>query len=85
MTYYLDGDYRLHVASAEGLTPWADAEGMFTGKCATYIEGYRVVPAGQRWTRPDGATFTGEMVTPAVSVGLLQAAQREYERLAPER
>ena len=52
----------------------------FDGKCAAYIEGYRVVPAGESWTREDGVVFRGEMVAPWKDWRELDAAQREYER-----
>ena len=53
---------------------------VFDGKCAEYIEGYRLVPAGETWTREDGETFTGGMVSPWTAWATLDAAQREYER-----
>ena len=82
--YYLDGNYRLHVENAEGLTPWEDAEGIFAGKCARYIEGYRVVPAGRRWVREDGVAFAGEMIAPAVPLGTLLALQAASEQPGSE-
>lgn len=84
MTYYLDADYRVHVTPAEGLTPWEDADGLFTGKCRAYIEGFRVVPAGQTWTRPDGETFAGEMVCAVTDARVLLAAQGAYEQARSE-
>jgi len=51
----------------------------FDGKCPEFIEGYRFVPAGESWTRPDGVVFHGEMVAPWVPYPELDAAQREYE------
>ena len=53
---------------------------IFDGKCDTYIKGYRFVPAGAVWTRPDGATFPGEMIAPWKNWRELDAAQRAYER-----
>ena len=62
MTIYIDTDYKCHVSPAEGLTPIeTDA---FDGKCSAYIEGYRLVPSGQTWTRSDGVEFQGEMICP---------------------
>lgn len=78
-TYYLDANYRLHLSSANGLTPWKDVDGFFDGKCATYIEGYRFIPSGKTWTREDGAVFTGKMFTPWKDYNELDEAQREYE------
>lgn len=51
----------------------------FDGKCAAYIEGYRYVPAGETWTRPDGAVFHGEMIAPAEDYGALEKTQAQYE------
>ena len=52
----------------------------FDGKCAEYIEGYRLVPAGETWTRDDGALFSGEMIAPWKPWNELDAVQRKYER-----
>lgn len=75
---YLDSDFKCHISVADGRTQVeTDA---FDGKCDTYIEGYRFVPAGFSWTRSDGVVFTGEMIAPWKSWAELDAAQREYER-----
>lgn len=78
MTIYLDDDYKCHTAPentvSEVVTDY------FDGKCPVYIEGYRFVPFGQAWTRPDGVVFRGEMVAPWRPWRELDAAQREYER-----
>lgn len=78
MTIYIDTDFKCHVSPAEGLT--AIETEAFDGKCDEYIEGYRYVPAGETWTREDGATFEGEMIAPWKPWDELDAAQREYER-----
>lgn len=54
--------------------------GLFDGKAPEYIEGYRFVPAGESWTREDGAVFAGEMASPWKDWTELDAVQREYER-----
>mgnify|MGYP000010582842 CR=1 FL=1 len=77
MTIYLDSDFKCHVATADGLT--AVETDYFDLKCTANIEGYRFVPAGQTWTRPDGVVFQGEMVSPWKPWRELDAAQREYE------
>lgn len=77
MTIYIDADYKCHAAPGDGLT--AVETGVFDGMCAVYIQGYRFVPAGQTWTRPDGVVFSGEMVSPWKSWRELDAAQRAYE------
>lgn len=78
MTIYIDSDYKCHTAPGDGLT--AVETEYFDGKCQTYIEGYRFVPAGQTWTRPDGVTFAGEMVCPWKPWRELDNAQRAYEQ-----
>ena len=78
MTIYIDTDYKCHTAPGDGLT--AVETEYFDGKCQTYIEGYRFVPAGASWTRPDGVVFAGEMVCPWKPWRGLDNAQRAYER-----
>lgn len=78
MTIYIDNDFKCHVID-DGTMTAVDTDA-FDGKCAEYIEGYRLVPAGETWMREDGETFTGEMVSPWVDCAALDAAQREYER-----
>lgn len=75
---YIDNDYKCHVTDDGTYT--AVETTAFDGKCAAYIEGYRYVPSGEEWTRPDGATFPGEMIAPWKDWHELDAAQREYER-----
>lgn len=77
-TIYIDSEFKCHTASAEGLT--AIETDAFDGKCDTYIEGYRFIPADQTWTRSDGVIFAGEMIAPWKPWAELDAAQREYER-----
>lgn len=78
MTIYIDSDFKCHAATADGLT--AVETDYFVGKCPAYIEGYRFVPAGQTWTRPDGVVFQGEMVCPWKPWWELDSAQRAYEQ-----
>lgn len=78
MTIYLDNDYKCHTTDTGGLT--AVETDAFDGKCQTYIEGYRFVPAGETWTREDGETFAGEMISPWVDWQILNAVQQMYER-----
>ena len=78
MTIYLDSDYRCHLTNDGSRRPVEiDA---FDGKCAAYIEGYRFIPTGENWTRPDGAVFAGEMIAPAEDYARLEKAQRQYEQ-----
>lgn len=77
-TIYIDSEFKCHVTSGEDLTPIETD--VFDGRCDTYVEGYRFIPAGQTWTRADGVIFTGEMISPWKPWAELDAAQREYER-----
>lgn len=77
MTIYIDADFKCHAAGGEGLTP-AETE-FFHGKCEAFLEGFRFVPAGHIWVRPDGMAFHGEMIAPWKPWGELEKAQREYE------
>lgn len=78
MTIYIDSDYKCHTTTADGLTA-VDTD-YFDGKCQSYIEGYRFVPTGEVWTRPDGVAFQGEMVSPWKPWRELDSAQRAYEQ-----
>lgn len=78
MTIYIDADYKCHTTPGGGLTA-VDTD-YFDGKCQDYTEGYRFVPSGQTWTRPDGVVFQGEMVSPWKTWRELDAAQRAYEQ-----
>lgn len=78
MTIYIDSDFKCHATTADGLT--AVETDYFDGKCPAYIEGYRFVPAGASWTRPDGVVFQGEMVCPWKPWRELDSAQRAYEQ-----
>ena len=78
MTIYIDSDFKCHVSDDGTMT--AVETDFFDGKCAAYIEGYRFVPAGSAWTRPDGVVFPGEMVAPWKDWRQLDEAQRGYEK-----
>lgn len=81
MLYYLDDQRMAHVRQNEAgtLAPWGDTAGFFAGKCQAFVEGYRVVPDGQTWTREDGAAFSGLMIAPAADPNLLFAGQAEAD------
>lgn len=76
-TVYLDSDFKCHVAN-DGTMATAESD-FFDGKCDTFIEGYRFVPAGMSWEREDGEVFHGEMASPLKNYDELEEAQREYE------
>ena len=77
-TIYIDADFKCHVSDDGTMT--AVETDFFDSKCAAYIEGYRYIPDGETWTRPDGVTFAGEMIAPWRDWRTLDAAQRDYER-----
>lgn len=82
MTIYVDNDYKCYV-SDDGTRRAFDVP-FFDGKCTEFIEGYRYVPEGEEWTREDGMTFTGVMITPWVDYRDLLVYQAAYleEQLA---
>ena len=79
MIIYIDSDFKCHASNPDNTLTAVETK-FFDGKCAAYIEGYRFVPAGENWTRPDGVVFQGEMISPWKDWRELDATQREYER-----
>ena len=77
-TIYLDSDFKCHTVNDGTMT--AVETTFFDGKCDAFIEGYRYVPSGESWIRPDGVVFTGEMIAPWRDYSELDAAQRAYEQ-----
>lgn len=82
ITIYIDSDFKCHTSNSEGFQ--AIETDAFNGKCDKFIEGYRYVPSGKRWTRPDGVVFNGEMIAPFVDYRILSAYQEQYELNASE-
>ena len=76
-TIYIDAEFKCHTSNDGTMT--AVETSFFDGKCNTFVEGYRFVPDGQRWTREDGKVFTGEMVAPWKHYSELAAAQAQHE------
>ena len=79
MKIYIDSEFKCHVANDDAALREVETD-FFDGKCDTFIEGYRFVPAGESWTRSDNVVFTGEMIAPWKYYDELDAAQREYEK-----
>lgn len=77
MTIYIDADCKCHTDPGDGLR--AVETDAFDGKCRQYIEGYRFVPAGERWLLDDGTFFDGEMVAPWRDYAMLAEFQAIYE------
>ena len=78
MTIYIDNEFKCHV-SDDGTRRAFDVSS-FDGKCTEFIEGYRYVPSGERWVKPNGEFFRGEMIAPWRDYDYLQAAQEAYEQ-----
>lgn len=78
MTVFIDADFRCHVTDDGTMT--AVETDFFEGKCAAFIEGYRHIPAGASWKRPDGKVFLGEMTSPWKPYAQLVAVQAQYEQ-----
>ena len=78
MKIYIDVDYKCHVT--DNGTMRAVETDFFVGRCSEFIEGYRYIPAGETWTRADGQTFTGEMITPWRDYSSLAAIQAAVDR-----
>lgn len=74
---YIDSEYKCHVTDDGTMT--AVETDFFDGKCDAFVEGYRFVPAGESWTRPDGEVFHGEMIAPFKDFQLLETVQSLYE------
>lgn len=79
MVIYIDSEYRCHTSNPDGTYREFDVP-FFDDKCTEMIEGYRYIPSGESWTREDGVTFDGEMITPFTDFDVLDKAQRIYER-----
>lgn len=79
MKIYIDTDFKCHTSNPDGAYTAVETD-FFDRKCQAYIEGYRFVPDGESWTRPDGEVFNGEMVSPWKDWNELAEAQRVYER-----
>ncbi len=78
MIIYIDSDYKCYTTD-DGTRRAFDVT-FFDGKCAEFVEGYRYVPSGETWTRADGQTFTGEMITPWRDYSGLTAIQTAVDR-----
>ena len=76
MKIYIDSDYKCHIAPGDGLTEVQSS--FFDGMAPDYVEGFRFVPDGETWTREDGATFNGEMISAWKDWDSLNAIQHTY-------
>lgn len=78
MKIFIDKDFKCHISDDGTMT--AIETDFFDGKCDIFVEGYRFVPFEKSWTREDGETFEGEMISPWQNFDELDASQREHER-----
>ena len=76
-TIYIDSEFKCYTTSAEDRR--AIETDAFDGKCRQYIEGYRFVPAGEKWILEDGTFYSGEMVAPWRDYSILEEFQSLYE------
>ena len=81
MFVYIDNDCKCHVTNPDGAYTEIPMPEQFNGKCAAYIEGFRVRPNGYTYVREDGKVFgpDGESVSPWRDLALLNEFQRQYE------
>lgn len=79
MKIYIDSEFKCHTTNPDGTFREVETD-FFNGKCQTFIESYRFIPSGERWTRSDGVVFQGEMIAPWKDYDELDSAQRTYER-----
>ncbi len=77
MIIYLDSDFRCHLKN-DGTMATVETDA-FNGMADAYIEGFRYVPGGQTWTRPDGVIFQGLMISAAENYNSLIKTQEQYE------
>ena len=82
MKIYIDSDFKCHATNTGELREIETD--FFDGKCTAFIEGYRFVPEGETWTRSDGVTFNGEMISPWKDYNVLAAYQEMYEAMNAE-
>lgn len=81
---FIDTEFKCHTTNPDNsfreVVLSLEASAFFEHKCTAFIEGYRLKPAGETWTRNDGKEFSGgEMITPWKPYGELAAAQAQYE------
>lgn len=77
---YLDSEFRCSRSDPGGTTQVTTD--FFAGKCDKYVEGFRYVPEGETWVRPDGQQFRGLMIAPWEDLAILRAYQEQYEAMA---
>lgn len=81
MKLFIDNECKCHVSNPDGSYTEVEAPEQLEGKCAAYIEGFRVRPEGYRFIRDDGQVFgpDGASVSAWRDLALLEEFQRQYE------
>lgn len=74
---FINHDYKCHTKN-DGSMSSVETD-FFDGKCAAFIEGYRLIPSGKSMTTEDGKTIHGETIAPWKDHRQLAAAQAQYE------
>lgn len=82
MKIYLDSEFKCHVSNDD--TMKEVETDFFDGKCAEFIENYRFIPTGEKWTREDGVVFIGEMISPIKDYIILNDIQTAVDRTQDE-
>ena len=81
MEIYIDENCKCHISNPDGIYTAIPAPPEFEGKCAAYIEGFRVKPEGYTYVREDGKEFgpDGYSVSPWRDLTLLEEFQAQCE------
>lgn len=81
MKIFIDNECKCHASNPNGNYTGIEAPPEFEGKCAAYIEGFRVKPEGHTFVREDGKVFgpNGYSVSPWRDLALLDEFQAQYE------
>lgn len=78
MKIYLDNEFKCHTSN-DGTMREVETE-FFDGKCTELIEGYRFIPSGEKWVKPNGVIIRGECVFPWRNYEILSGAQNGYNQ-----
>lgn len=79
VTIYIDEDFCCHTTNIDGKYREIETD-FFYDKCDTFIEGFMIIPDGEKWIRDDGEVFYGDMISPWKNDNELQSAQLLFER-----
>lgn len=81
MSIYIDVECKCHVSNPNGIYTEIPMPEQLNGKCAAYIEGFRVRPVGFTYVNEKGETFgpEGSSVSAWRDIDLLNEFQAQYE------